>query len=169
MAHESHSGSGSVKATAAILSLRVIYFSLVMGLVAFAVVVEVVLGRKATSSGVPQDVLLWTGAGLLVLGVLMSMVLPGLMQSSAIKAWGGAPIEGTPPELVSAYMVSCVLRGALLEGPALFGVVVVLLTGNPLGYIATGVGLLLMLATIPSRGGLERLVERASGRVTLER
>jgi hypothetical protein len=129
-----------------------------------SIVVELVVGRKAMSHAIPEEWLL-AGVGVfLLVGIAGSVLAPQFILSGAVRRLAGRPRDEVEPTLARSYMAACLARGVLLEGPALFGVVSALLTGNPAGYLATGIAIVIMLVTFPSRAALNVLMERATGR-----
>lgn len=151
-------GSKAIKAS------RILIAALIFGVASFALIVELVLGRKAVGHGLPESALLAACGVLLFGGLAASILLPQVVLSGAIKRLAGRPKEEIEPALARTYMTACVLRAAFLEGPALFGVVVVMLTGNATPYLAAGLALLVLLVTFPSRGAFDLLMQRATGR-----
>ncbi len=146
----------------AVRSAQVVVGALVAGLIMFGVVVEAVLRAGAAQPGL-GDVLLPV-LGVLYLGAGgASVALPRIMLSRAMVQVGGLGPDEAARALAPAYLTSCILRGALLEGPGLFGLVIVMLTGNPLAYVAPALSVLMLVGTFPGRGRFDDLVERARG------
>ena len=165
MAFVPQGGSSVMDAATSVKVSRVMVAALMLGVVAFVLVIEFVLGRKPMGgTAVPGDVLLMVGGGLLTAGVVGSVVLPQAVLAGAVKRVQGKGKAQVERGMIPAYQIACLLRGAMLEAPALFGALVVLLTGNAIGYVAPGVAVVVMLLTFPSRGALELLVERGLGR-----
>jgi hypothetical protein len=164
MAFLPQGGPAMMDAALAVKTLRVIVAALAGGVVAFALVIEFAFRHKPVGGTLPDDVLLMVGGGLLTAGVVGSVVLPQAVLGQAIARLRGKSKEDVERGMIRTYQTACLLRAALLEGPGLFGVIVVLMTGNAVGYVAPGVAIVLMMLTLPSRAALNLLVERAMGR-----
>lgn len=155
--------SSNVDPAAAVKVCRTLVMVMVIGVVVFALVVQLGLTPPMHKSA-PDNVLFIALAALLLGGLIGSILLPQSLLGTAVRALSGKERPEIEARIAKAYQMACVLRAALLEGPALFGVVIVMMTGNALAYIATGVALLVMIVTLPSRGAIDLLIDRAMGR-----
>lgn len=143
---------------------RMLVGAMLLGITSFALVIEFVLHRQPRGSGIPDSVLLLGTGALLVGGLGAAILIPQHLLSAAVRRCSGKEQPEVEGAMARAYLIACILRAAFLEGPALMGLVTVLLTGNALGYVAAGVAMLVLMVTFPSRSAMELLIERALGR-----
>jgi hypothetical protein len=68
-------------------------------------------------------------------------------------------------KLLAVFQSRCVMASALLEGPGFFAGIAYLLEGQPFALGVTAAAVLLMLATFPTRGRVERWLEVQQARV----
>lgn len=163
MSDPMNQSSSTVDPAAAVKVSRFVVMAMAVGVVGLALAVE--LGFTPPAKGVAPDNVLFVGLAALLLGGLVgSILLPQSLLGNAVRGLSGKQRPEIEAGVARAYQIACVLRAALLESPALFGVMVVMMTGNALAYIAPGVALLVMLVTLPSRSAINLLIERAMGR-----
>jgi hypothetical protein len=148
-------------------SLQIMVAVLIMGLVIFsAVAAGLVLSGSMPPPGGPGPAaapVFLTVMGVLTLVTLAaSFVMRGVIVAGARKKFetGEIPEDGVIPQ----YQVATVLRAALAEGPALFGAVIVMITGNWLGFAGTAFGLLMLLVVFPTRDRRDGFVRDVTGR-----
>lgn len=131
--------------------LRIIVSCLVLGVSLFAIVSIVV---PATSGGgLPLSTLRGVAALLLAVNIVGALLVRrGL-------AHGCAP-DTSDELLMSRFFVATLIGSALLEGAALFAVVIHLLGRNPLDLLIAAVAVLLILAVFfPTDGRWRRFVQ----------
>jgi predicted PurR-regulated permease PerM len=145
--------------------------ALIMGVVAFAMVVGVVHVQQAGSEDVATDlelarILSMVNALLFLSSFPLAVLFHRRTVDSSIRRWlGGGSIQ----RVTSAIRRATLVRGALLEVSALFGLVVCLL-GTIGGWIAdnpgfwlnsatAGVFVLYGLANLPTRDRIHGLLE----------
>lgn len=156
--------SQQVDPASAVRTSRVLVGAMLVGIAAFTLVIEFVLHRKPSGSGIPDNVLLLGTGALLVAGLGAAVLIPQNLLSGAVRRCSGKERPEVDGVMARAYMIACIMRAAFLEGPALMGLVTVMSTGNALGYAAAGVAMLVLMVTFPSRGAMDLLIERALGR-----
>ncbi len=93
----------------------------------------------------------------------MSFFIPAMIANGLKRQFTGAPPDEAMRELMPRYRVIAILRGALLEGPGLFGAVAAFLTGAWGAFTAPALSLLLLLVTFPSVKGFLRFVDAVTG------
>jgi hypothetical protein len=87
-----------------------------------------------------------------------------VLVSQARRRHEGGP-ELSEGQLVARFQSITILRGALAEGPALFATVIVMLTGNWLGFLGTGFGLAMLLIIFPTLGKVDAFTRDVTGRM----
>ena len=136
--------------------LLFIFGALLMGMVSFGVVAIVMVGREAVFSFEAHQAFQLVAALLLVFSVPMSLFLFRVLMKNAQRLSDASLAE-------RAYMTACIVRWALLEGPALFCCVAVLLTRNLVFLAPLVVLLLFFLAAYPSRARFEAFAGQGTG------
>ncbi len=135
---------------------QILVFAMLAGIVAFG---GVVMAIGPTGGEEPPDatVLLIALAAVAVTEipafVVIRMGIVGNLKKRHGSRAAGDPI---PDEIVNAHMVLTLIGGAMAEGVGLFGLVIVLLTGNWLAMIAPALAIVILAAFIPSRAKIER-------------
>lgn len=163
--------SGAQNADGVMKTLPVILMALMMGIATFAIVsvfVGPANGASAanggaavqTKSGTPVDtnILLAAMGGLAVVATLVYLTMGKIAVSMARSAAGKASGEDDRRNAVAgALMTTSIVRAAVCEGVALLGCVIVLLTGNLLGFAGAAFGLVMIASLLPVRSRFERL------------
>lgn len=126
-------------------------------------------GAGGAGGGGSLELLVWLSLGLAVAAAAVWFVLPRLMngqvrqQLRALTAQGEAPTARSAGDvLMRGYVTQTILRGAIAQGPALLGSVGLLVTGNHLGLVATGVAMVLLVAAFPSEARARAVAERVA-------
>lgn len=145
----------SPEAQRQVRTMQTILSSLLMGVITFAGVIYFVRASPTSppTPGFEQMLLLmlFGVAGGCAIG---SFVLRGIFMNNLreqVKA-GAADIE----VINKAVMPMVLIGGALAEGPALYGVIVYMLTDNVLSLIVPAAGLLAIAAQIPTVATVRR-------------
>ena len=155
---------------------QILVGALMMGLLMFSgVVVYLRLSGSLSTTG--RGIAGGPGSGLpdataiLLIGVMTGLTvvtaIVGFLLRSVVvrvvrkKVESGETVE--QPVLLLRYQTLTIARAALAEAPALLATVIVMLTGNWLAFIGTGVGLLMLLVVMPSRGKFDVFVRAATG------
>lgn len=94
-------------------------------------------------------------------GVVIARVQAAALRRS--REWSTLSGEEVGRHLAQPYVTRVLTRAAILEGPGLFGVVVTLITGHPLGLLPAGLSVGVMLAFFPSMSGFERFRVAVAG------
>ena len=135
---------------------RVVAGAMILGLVAFAVVVLLI--TDPGEGGPESDVLLVIAASVLDVGLVTSVhvatVLAGLQRNKHAL---------DEADLAKAFFTATVIRSAALEGPGFLGLALYMTTGNRLLLGGAAVAGLMMLAQFPTRGAFERFRARVRG------
>ncbi len=136
--------------------LPFIFGALLVGMLSFGVVAIVMAGREAVFS-LEQDQPFQIVTALLLAGSVPVSLL--MYQTLMKKAQGLSDADRAE----RAYLTACIVRWALLEGPALFCSVAVLLTRNLVFLVPLAVLLLFFLAAYPSRVRFEAFAGQGGG------
>jgi len=135
------------------LTLRLVLLAIAAGIIVFGVVAAILVSTDAVPAR-PQ-----LGASLLpallVAAVLMIVVFT--LVRRVLRA------DLRPENLLARFQALTIVGGALAELPALFGVVVFLLTRQPVALLAPVLGLGALALLFPSRDKFARFVESATG------
>jgi hypothetical protein len=140
---------------AGLRSLQLIVVALFMGVVIFAVIATFAQqGRTPQPSGQLRMV----GVGMVAMMVPMALIARHVL-SRAKSGLPEDPAETAPDALLQRYFVITILGAALLEGPALFAVVIYLQTQDPVDLLIGAVPTVLIpLACYPTSGRWWRYV-----------
>jgi hypothetical protein len=144
--------------------LQIIVGALVVGVVTFGVV-SLFLGPLAPEDQATARLLLLIlgavgiaeAAGFLI--IRMGTIM-GLQRAAGV----GEGDSGGKDRVLVAYRSLVLIRAAMCEGFTMFALVIVLLHGERLALGAAAVGLLLLIAGIPTPGRCARFIESVAGR-----
>jgi hypothetical protein len=81
-----------------------------------------------------------------------------LIRSTKVSALRKQTEQGetfTEPQLLAQFQALTIIRAALTEGPALFAIVIVLITGDNRAFMGAAFGLLIFALIFPSRAKFE--------------
>ena len=141
---------------------QIIFGGLMCGLVAFTVVALVVgprMSRPPTATPPPVDILR-LACGILILATLAVFPLvkrAHLNTLAKVMSWKKDEDDGRKG-LLAAFGTINIIGGALAEGPALFAMVILLLSANPLDLLLVAVPLAVLVWRFPTRGRWESVV-----------
>lgn len=131
-------------------SLQIIHASLCVGALLFFLVVYFVLGtEEATAAGSDEMVFKYLPPVLIFSGIMLARSL----DRARLRAFK-LPAEMTGKFI--DYRTRVILRSALTEGPVLFVVIALMLTGDNLNILYFGIGWLAMLYFRPYVGEFSR-------------
>jgi len=169
----------STRESQAIRTIQIIVGAMILGIVVFAIV-GLALGGVAQgqsvappgggqAGGLSQPNLLRLIWLVMVAGMLPAGVLLRRMQSGqAVRSVADA--EAIDREaLLPVYMTMTIISAAMAEGAALFGCVMLLLSGSPMDLIFIALPLLVMLWLFPTPGKWRGFVERVERERSLRR
>jgi hypothetical protein len=146
--------------------LQVLVGALMMGLLSASVVMAllVVIGHRPASPGLAPT-FAFIVPGLFVTTLVVSVLVGRVLATQARQQWEGTP-EPKDAALFAMpkFEVRAIFRGALLEGPGLFGAVATLLTGEFLFLIVPGLSLIGLAAMFPTRDRVLDFVDQVTGR-----
>lgn len=152
---------------AAIRSAQIISLALVAGLVSFAMVVALLqqAGSLTPSAGSRAGLLLAAAAAMWGASALAGTLLRRGMLASMRRSrdWAALPEDDRRAQLASPFATRSILWAALLEGPGLFGVVVLLMTGSVVALIPTFLSVCGILLDLPTPTRFERYVAAVVG------
>ena len=139
-------------------ALTILCYAMAAGIVLFSIIVFALIasgvdfssGRHGGSSTAPLPALPFEIVAIILAvgGLLGGNTL--FNTKVAATRYNGSLLEKT-----NAYRAAVILRYALLEGPALFSVIVCLLTGQIIVLVITAIMVAVMLYSLPSK---ERLI-----------
>lgn len=145
--------------------VQVIIGALCLGLVTFGAVVAwlVKTGQVPAASGGTFEVLGYVAKGMLFAGVVAGWLFwrSGCTRAKSLAA--GLSEGDARDSLLGLFQTGLIVRGALVEGPGLFCIVVALLTHDLLMLAWGGVAVAGLVAIFPTRGTYERFVRDAVG------
>jgi hypothetical protein len=150
-------------ANEAVRSLRVIVAGLIAGVVAFGILAVVVRMSLPPRSSIPPLVLFGVLA-MFTLGSAAGYVVQyqKLARDLRMRAAELRQMADPSSAMVEPYRAFVIVSAALIEGPSFFALIVYILTGQPLALAAAALGVILLVACLPSNAALRRLAERAT-------
>lgn len=144
-----------------ILTLRLLALAVAGGIVVFGVVATVLVSNEVIPARPELGAALLPA--LLVAAVLMivvyAIVSRALRAALRQEATGGVPSE----RLLAHFRALHIIGSALAELPAMFGIVVFLLTRRWVALLAPALGLGALLLSFPSRDTFARFADGVSG------
>ena len=147
----------------AIRSLRIVSAGIIAGLVIFGIVAAFVRAQGVfdLTERVADPLVLV--AGMVTLGSAAMFFLMSRRAKETIRQAGVASRATAEPLVgaLGAYRQLVIVRSALAEAPGLVGLMVYLAGGNELILLLPLASVAILLATIPSRTEIERLVEES--------
>lgn len=128
--------------------LVIIYIGLLFGMVSFGGVVVFGLKPDVPTNHPSTNTFLIISTVLLVGGIAAGTIIG----NNRLKELRETPIE----EASQSYISVCIIRFAAIEGPVIFSIVALLLTGENLFLIFIGVGIAYFGYLFPSKGKIEK-------------
>lgn len=125
-------------------SLRILHGALCLGSLLFFIIVYFVLGIDDVALGQEDDLIVFNY--LVPVLIVSGLLLSRMMDRTRLGAF---KFPGTLPDKIIDYRSRIVLRSALIEGPILFAIVLLMLTGNKLNVLYIGIGWLGLLYVRP--------------------
>jgi hypothetical protein len=149
-----------------IRSLRIVYGSLIGGILVVLGIARVVEGGVAgRESLVTPPLLLGLLAVVTVLsGAAYTIVGRATTARLAATRLDSQRVEYSAHAVLDAYRNLAIIRGGLIDGPSFLAAAVYLLTGSGMALAASGLGVALLLWSMPSRERLERFAEQVRER-----
>jgi hypothetical protein len=145
----------------AIRTLRVVAFGIAASLLTFAAVgaafgEEIARGISGDVERPLLGILALVSAGSATAYGVMYRQIRGRLKSRVVE------LRAAPEPLalvLEDYRRLALVRGGVIEGPGFLAVITYVLTGSQLALAVAGLSVVLLLATIPSRAGLQRLAD----------
>jgi hypothetical protein len=138
---------------------------LIAGLTSFSAVTAylVLSGNSPVPTGAPSTSFLLIAMGVLTLATTAASFAIAAMTVSGLRKQSDSRLldEDT---LFPRFLTTVILRGALAEGPAFFGTIIVLITGSWVGFAGSTWGLLLLLLVFPTRDRFDSFFRNVTGR-----
>ena len=127
--------------------LIILFTALLFGQVSFGLVVLLML--KPEPQNKPEEpIFMAVSSALLFVGIVAGMII-SRKRLAAIR-------ELDITQQIQPYTAMCIVRYALMEGPILFSIVALLLTGNEIFTVFMGVGFAYFLILFPGNGRISR-------------
>lgn len=145
---------------------QIIVCSFIFGVLSFAVVVIFLRtsGNSSTSDGLPVNLLLAVLGGLLLAAAVVGAIIRTAMVGGLRrKSDRGETIHEAA--LLQKFGMLTIMRAALAEGAALFGVVISLLSQSWLGLAGAAVAVVMLAMAMPTRGKFDAFVRDATGQM----
>lgn len=154
--------------------LQMIAGALIMGVAAFAAIAVVVgggqnaqpPGSSAAGGGSMIQTLRLVAGAVMMGGIIGAVAFMAFNRKSAaqLRQYAGATAheDELQSQLFGRFFVGAIISMALLEGPALFGAVIVLMGGNAMDLVLVAIPVAAMVATFPTTGKWERFSQRRS-------
>jgi hypothetical protein len=159
-----------------LLALRIIWGTLIQGMVIFAVIAAFARKDKGLLAADPfatGDFLVLFGLGFAALELVLSFVVPPFIARSALAKVprpdkGNKPSPGweewppNTPELWGIYQTAFIVRAALLEGAGFFNLIAFLTSGSALSLLAAAVILVALIMLFPTQAAIRSWVGQAT-------
>lgn len=153
-----------------ILLAQVITAGLILGAVLFTAVGVVMNAASGPAAGRPGDDFMLLALGGVWVSTAAALVVVSRVRTATIRReWRlhEAELRSDPDAagrfIASRWTMSVILRGALLEGPALFGAMLCYQYGQWPGLVVAGVNAAVLAVMFPTRAGLEAFAARVAG------
>ena len=146
---------------------KIVVGAMAMGIIAFAVVVVVLVRGGAVAPQMDDAKLLLAAlAAVAVPAIPIYLVLRQAFVKKLREKHGNAADKDLPiEELAKQYFALTIIGGALVEGPSLFAIVIVLLTGNLASLVVPALGLIAFALLLPTQERFDSFVESVIGRL----
>jgi hypothetical protein len=135
------------------LTLQIIHGALCLGVTLFLAVTLLLNGSKGHSDIQPND------SPLLYVAVLMAVIFPFISNLLYQKTFGGIDLSAPLSKKFPQYISACIMRYALIEGAALFNVVVWFLTHNFICAVVAAALVLYLISIRPVKNKVASLLQ----------
>ncbi len=125
-------------------AIRIVHGALCLGSLLFFIIVYFVLGVEEAALGQGDDMKIFNY--LVPVLIVSGLLLSRMMDRTRLGAF---KFPGTLPDKFIDYRSRIILRSALIEGPILFAIVLLMLTGNKLNVLYIAIGWLALLYVRP--------------------
>ena len=145
--------------------LRLIILAMTMGVIVFAAIVIylITFGGMSTRPDL-ANVLLAALVAQAALEIVLYFVARKLINDWLRQRQSGQAGDSVAPsDLVRAFFTISLIVAGLAEGLSLFGLVILMLTGNWLAIVAPAIGLLLIALRFPSNDKFNRFAASVTG------
>lgn len=158
--HTPHSPQSTIEPPAQLRVTSILVLALLLGVASFAVVVWF-MPQKSPTAPDPRF-LLYALTGIGTIAIIAYVVLPLLAVGQAKRRWAGRSSDDDGALGIAAILqINTLMRAALIEGAALFGCVIRLITADTTSMVAPIVGAILLATLLPARSRFERLASLA--------
>lgn len=155
-----HSPQTTIEPPAQLRVMSILVLALLMGVASFAVVVWFMPQRSPTAPD--PRFLLYALTGIGAIAIIAYVVLPLLAVGQAKRRWAARSSDEDGALGIAAILqINTLMRAALIEGAALFGCVIRLITADSMGMVAPIVGVILLATLLPVRSRFDRLARAA--------
>ena len=144
-----------------LLTLRILFFALIAGVVTFGAIVVFVLKPQPREGD--QTFLLVTVAVVAVALVIAKLVVDRLLCGSLQARIAEASNDEASALLHRGFFNLSLIGGALAEGFSFLALVVYMISGEQMALLAAGLGLLALVVQVPTADRFQRFAEEMHG------
>jgi hypothetical protein len=161
-----------------ILTTQIIAAALLTGLLAFAGIALMLVQQQGRGLNPPAGppIESWVALGFFVAALVLWAVLPRWVARAQVARVAAGTWTPNPRlaasanatdavKLLAVFQSRTVMASALLEAPGFFAGIAYLLEGQPFALGVVGAAVLLMWASFPTRGRIERWLEAQQAQV----
>lgn len=137
----------------AVKTIVLIDIALIMGVLMAAGILMFMRYSQAGEAApeVAQPIITYVAAGVGAMTLLMSLAMPGSMDSTFRHRIRANAVRGDDPvPFVNGYFIRSIVVAAMLEGGAFFNVAAHFIEGRPLSLVVTGLLIVGMAMQLPS-------------------
>lgn len=146
-------------------SMRVVVSAMAVGVIMFAaIVVFLIASGRMTGDPTLQNPLLLALLAVAVMEIVAYVVVRKLITDKLRRRWLSQETEELPADdPAKSYQAITLIGAAMAEGWSLFGLVVLLITGNWLAIAAPAIGVVLIALHFPTRDKCNRFAGNVTG------
>lgn len=146
------------------LTMKIVAFALIQGVIIFGVI-AVVMGLQKESS---DPFMTYIAAGFGALAIVMRFVVPSIVANSMVGRLAGETSDSGGSQqqddvqrnqLAGIYQTAMIIGMAFLEGAAFFNLIAYIVEVSPISLVVTGGLLAVMAMGFPFRGRVETWID----------
>ena len=144
-----------------LFTLSIVFYAMIAGVVIFGAVAVFVLRPEP---GDRDPTVFLTMLSVVALNLAVAWVVVGRVQRRGLRArLAQAPRDEAPTVIDRGFFSTKLVGGAIGEAFCFFALVVYVLTAAPMALVAAAVGLLALLAQVPSANRFHRFAQEIKG------